>query len=103
MPVLDVIDPISPGSRKPAVIFTETSNFVPAQGFLYHQLDLGTANTGTVAVWAKWGTQKRLLATVDMTDASRKPVIVFGNIEEIELVPAGVTGNISFSYVAGRV
>lgn len=103
MPVLDVIDQIAPGSRKPAVTFTEMSTFVPTQGFAYHQLDFGTATNGVVAVWAKWGTEKRRLTTVNMADQERTALVVFGNIEEFELVPDGVDGNIGFSYVGGVV
>lgn len=102
MPILDVTDPISPGSRRPAVAFSETSTFVPVQGFKYHQLDFGGAAAGTVDVFVKWGTEKRKLATVNLADQERTALIVFGNIEEFELVPSGIA-EASFSYVGGAV
>lgn len=79
---------------------TETINIVPTPGLCRHQLDFGTATTGAYTINVDFGTGARGVETVDMTDSERLPYTVEAVVKAIQAVPAGVTGDVSISYIA---
>lgn len=79
---------------------TETVSIVPTPGLCRHQIDIGTATTGSYAVNVDFFTGQRTIATIDLTEADRLPFAFEGVVKSIQLVPTGVGGNSDISYVA---
>jgi hypothetical protein len=69
----------------------------------YHQIDAGTATAGSLAVNVDFGTGARTIATIDFTETERVPVLVFGDVKAISLVPTGVNASYNVAYVATEV
>lgn len=72
-------------------------------GLRWHQIDCGLATTGSLAVNADFGTGSRTIATIDFTDTERLPVMVFGDVGSLELVPTTVDVDYRVVYIATEV
>ena len=82
---------------------TKTVEFLTAPGFCYHQVDVGLATAGTLAVNVDFGTGYKVVKTVDFT-SNTAPVLVAGRVKSIKLVPSGVSaGGYSVGYLVGRM
>ncbi|NCC84838.1 MAG: hypothetical protein EOM03_12040 [Clostridia bacterium] len=82
---------------------TKTVEFLTVPGFCYHQVDVGLATAGTIAVYVNFGTGYKLVETVDFTDNTAS-VLVAGHIKSIKLVPTSVSaGGYNVSYSAGSM
>lgn len=72
-------------------------------GLRWHQIDAGVATTGSLAVNANFGAETRTIATIDFTETDRVPILVFGDVKSISLVPTGVNVNYLVTYIATEV
>lgn len=80
----------------------KTVEFLATPGFCYHQVDIGKATAGALAVHFDFGTGYKLVETVDATD-NTIPVTAFGRVKSIKIVPDSVSaGGFSVAYAAGR-
>ena len=82
------------------VVKTETSVLSVLGGLRWHQIDAGTASSGTLSVQVNFGTGLREIATIDFADSSRLPVLIFGDVIGIQLVPSTVDVNYSVVYIS---
>lgn len=78
---------------------TATAELAVSQGLKWHQIDCGTATTGSLAVNVDFGSGERTIATIDFTETDRVAVLIFGDIKSIELVPTGVDVDYSVVYI----
>ena len=95
---------IVPNSRSATLVAeTETAELAVSEGLKWHQIDCGLAATGSLAVNADFGTGIRTIATIDFTDTERSPVLVFGDVDSLELVPTTVDVDYRVVYIATEV
>ena len=72
-------------------------------GLRWHQIDAGNATTGTLAVNCDFGCGARVITTIDFAESDRVPVLVFGDIKAITLVPTTVGSSYTVAYIATEV
>jgi len=82
---------------------TATAELAVSRGLKWHQIDCGTATDGSLAVNVDFGSGERTIATIDFTYTERVPVLIFGDVSSIELVPTTVDVDYKVVYIASEV
>ena len=82
---------------------TATAELAVLPGLRWHQIDCGTATAGSLAVNVDFGSGARTIATIDFTDTGRHPVLIFGDVSSIELVPTTVDVDYGVVYITSEV
>lgn len=85
------------------VVKTETTTFSEPRGLYWHQIDAGVSTTGSLAINADFGSGLREIGTIDFTDTSRLPLLIFGCIKELTAVPTGLDVDYKITYIATGV
>lgn len=91
-------------NNRPGTAFldADVADVAVVGGMCYHQIDV-SSGVGSVNVLVDWGTGARTVKTINRATADNLALIIFGDIQSIQLSPSGVTGGYVANYIAKAV